>query len=74
MVNSKTSRERSEPHSLSTNHHPLPTQPDLFADFNGIPDEAGKTLPGKPGLRFYPRICITRTMRFVAQLILRRAT
>ena len=33
IVNSKTN---SEPHSL-------PTQPDLFADFNGIPEEADKT-------------------------------
>jgi len=43
IVNSKKSHERGEPHTLSTNHNPLPTQTDLFADFNGIPEDADKT-------------------------------
>jgi len=43
IVSSKKSHERGEPHTLSTNHYPLPTQTDLFADFNGIPEDADKT-------------------------------
>ncbi|MGH8559208.1 MAG: DNA methyltransferase, partial [Methylococcales bacterium] len=37
LVNSKKDA------SLSTNHSPLFTQTDLFADFNGIPEDADKT-------------------------------
>jgi len=42
LVNSKKSAPGAHD-SLSTNHQPLNTQMDLFADFNGIPEEADKT-------------------------------
>ena len=68
LVARERDRERSEHNPLTTSHQPLVTQPDLFADFNGLPNDASRTEFYKHDANWTNRMILGDSLQVMASL------
>ncbi len=68
LVASERDRERSEHNPLTTSRQPLVTQPDLFADFNGLPNDASRTEFYKHDANWTNRMILGDSLQVMASL------